>query len=143
MRFMMILKADKNTEAGALPTRDDLEVMGRYNRELIDAGVLLQGEGLQPSSKGARMTFENGEPRVVNGPFEDTNTLIAGYWVIQVKSKEEAIEWAKRVPFDRLPSVGRTGPEIELRQLYEIADFPDIPEDVAELEESFAGRSER
>jgi len=141
MRFMMLLKADKTTEAGVLPTQEDLEVMGKYNEELVKAGVLLDGAGLQPSSKGARVTFEGGKPRVTDGPFAETKELLAGYWMIQVKSKEEAIEWAKRVPFDRLPANGRVA-EIELRQMFEITDFPDVPPAVAELEASFtAGRS--
>ena len=136
MRFMMLLKADRTTEAGVLPTAKDLEVMGKYNEELVKAGVLLDGAGLQPSSKGAKVTFQNGKPQVTDGPFAETKELIAGYWMIQVKSKEEAIEWAKRVPFDCLPGTGRA-PEIELRQMFEITDFPDVPPAVAELEESF------
>ena len=139
MRFMMLLKADRNTEAGTLPSREDLEVMGKYNEQLIKAGVLLDGQGLQPSSKGARVTFVSGKPVVTDGPFPETKELIAGYWMIEVKSKEEAIEWAKRVPFDRLPSSGRRGPEIELRQVFEISDFPDVPEEVAQMEAAFAG----
>ena len=141
MRFMMLLKADRTTEAGVLPTQKDLEVMGKYNQELVKAGVLLDAAGLQASSKGAKVTFQNGEPRVTDGPFAETKELIAGYWMIRVKSKEEAIEWAKRVPFDHLPRNGRT-PEIELRQLFELADFEDVPPAVAEMEESFkAGRA--
>ena len=141
MRFMMLLKADKTTESGALPTSQDLEAMGKYNEELVKAGVLLDGAGLHPSSKGARVTFQDGKPTVTDGPFAETKELIAGYWMIQVKSKEEAIEWAKRVPFDRLPSDGRT-PQIELRQMFELSDFPDVPPAVAEMEESFkAGRA--
>ena len=140
MRFMMLLKADKTTEAGVLPTQADLEVMGKYNEELVKAGVMLDGAGLQPSSKGAKVTFQNGKAQVTDGPFAETKELIAGYWMIQVKSQEEAIEWAKRVPFDRLPSDGRT-PQIELRQMFELSDFPDVPPAVAEMEESFkAGR---
>ena len=91
MRFMMLLKADKTTEAGVLPTREDLEIMGKYNGELVKAGVLLDGAGLQPSSKGAKVTFQNGKAHVTDGPFAETKELIAGYWMIQVKSKEEAI----------------------------------------------------
>jgi hypothetical protein len=141
MRFMMLLKADKTTEAGVLPTEEDLAVMGRYNEELVKAGVLLDGAGLQPSSRGARVTFEGGKARVTDGPFAETKELLAGYWMIQVKSKEEAVEWAKRVPFDRLPANGRVA-EIELRQVFEITDFPDVPPGVAELEASFTtGRS--
>jgi len=141
MRFMMLLKADKTTEAGVLPTRKELEVMGKYNEELVKAGVLLDGAGLQPSSKGAKVTFQNGKAQVTDGPFAETKELLAGYWMIQVQSKEEAIEWAKRVPFDHLPSNGRV-PEIELRQMFEITDFPDVPPAVAEMEQSFnAGRA--
>jgi hypothetical protein len=136
MRFMMLLKADTTTEAGVLPTQQDLEVMGKYNEELVKAGVMLDGAGLQPSSKGAKITFQNGKTQVTDGPFAETKELIAGYWMIRVKSKEEAIEWARRVPFDRLPSNGRI-PEIELRQMFEITDFPDVPPAVAELEETF------
>jgi hypothetical protein len=141
MRFMMLLKADKTTEAGVLPTRKELEVMGKFNEELMKAGVLLDGAGLQPSSKGAKVTFQGGKPQVTDGPFTETKELIAGYWMIQVKSKEEAIEWAKRVPFDHLPGNGRV-PEIELRQMFEITDFPDVPPAVAEMDASFnAGRA--
>jgi hypothetical protein len=141
MRFMMLVKADKTTEAGVLPTQKDLEVMGKYNEELVKAGVLLDLAGLQPSSKGAKVSFQGGKVQVTDGPFAETKELIAGYWVIQVKSKEEAIAWAKRVPFDRLPSSGRA-PEIELRQMFELTDFPDVPPDVAKLEETFqSGRA--
>jgi len=143
MRFMMLLKADKTTEAGVLPTREDLEIMGKYNAELVKAGVMLDGAGLQPSSKGAKVTFQNGKPQVTDGPFAETKELIAGYWMIQVKSKEEAIEWAKRAPFAKLPSNGRT-PEIELRQMFEIEDFTDVPPAVAEMDKAFkAGRGGR
>ena len=139
MRFMMLLKADKSTEAGVLPTHEDLEVMGKYNEELVKAGVMLDGAGLQPSSKGAKVTFQNGKAQVTDGPFAETKELIAGYWMIQVKSKEEAIEWAKRAPFAKLPSNGRA-PEIELRQMFEIEDFADVPPAVAELDKSFKAR---
>ena len=139
MRFMMLLKADKTTEAGVLPTREDLEVMGKYNEELVKAGVMLDGAGLQPSSKGAKVTFQNGKAQVTDGPFAETKELIAGYWMIQVKSKEEAIEWAKRAPFTMLPGNGRA-PEIELRQMFEIEDFADVPPAVAEMDESFKAR---
>jgi hypothetical protein len=142
VRFMMLLKADKSTEAGVLPTREDLEVMGKYNEQLMKAGVLRDAQGLQPSSKGAKVIFQNGKPQVTDGPFAETKELLAGYWTIEVNSKEEAIEWAKRVPFDRLPaSDGRS--EIELRQVFEITDFPDVPPEIAEMEASFsAGRSD-
>ena len=136
MRFMMLLKADKITEAGVLPTQKDLEVMGKYNEELVKAGVLIDGAGLQPSSKGARVTFPGGKAQVTDGPFAETKELVAGYWIIHVKSKEEAIEWAKRVPLGPLPGSDRV-PEIELRQMFELEDFPDVPPAVAEMEQSF------
>jgi hypothetical protein len=136
MRFMMLLKADKTTESGVLPTRRELEIMGKYNEELAKAGVLLDGAGLHPSSKGAKVTFAGPEPTVTDGPFAETKELIAGYWMIQVGSKEEAIEWAKRVPFNAMPSNGRVA-EIELRQMFELSDFPDVPAFVTELEGSF------
>lgn len=122
MRFMMLLKADKDTEAGVPPTEEALAAMAKYNEELMKAGVLLDGAGLQPSSKGARVTFEGGKPRVTDGPFTETKELIAGYWMIQVRSKDEAIEWAKRVPVDHIPERDRTA-EIELRQMFELEDF--------------------
>src|SRR5438105_1183272 len=136
MRFMMIVKADKTTEAGVLPTATDFETMGKYNEELMKSGALVDAAGLQPSSKGAKVTFQNGKVQVTDGPFAETKELIAGYWVINVKSREEAIEWAKRVPFNHLPHDGRT-PEIEVRQVFEVSDFPDIPPAVAEMEKSF------
>jgi hypothetical protein len=142
MRFMMLLKADKVTEAGVLPTREDLEVMDKYNQELINAGVLLDAAGLQPSSKGAKVTFPGGKAQVTDGPFIETKELIAGYWMIKVKSREEAIEWAKRVPFDRIPNNGRVA-EIELRQMFEIEDLLDVPESVSKTEQNFkASRGE-
>jgi len=129
MRFMMLLKADQNTEAGKMPGEDILVAMGKYNEELIKAGVLLAGEGLQPSSKGARVRFAAGKTTVIDGPFSETKELIAGFWMIQVKSKEEAIEWAKRVPFDQHGASATTGGfgEIEVRQVFDAADFtPDL-----------------
>lgn len=125
MRFMMIVKADKVTEAGTLPTRHDLEVMGQYNQELQKAGIMVDGVGLQASSKGARVAFVGGKPQVTDGPFPETKELIAGYWIIDVRSKAEAIEWAKKVPFDRLPNHGRV-PELELRQVFAEDDFKDV-----------------
>jgi hypothetical protein len=137
MRFMMLLKADKTTEAGVLPTREDLEVMGKYNEELVKAGVLRDAAGLQPSSKGAKLTFRpGGEPQVTDGPFVETKELIAGYWTIEVPSKADAIAWARRVPFAKLPHDGRTA-EIELRQVYDISDFADVPPSVVEMEQKF------
>ena len=125
MRFVMLLKSDKTTEADTMPTRQDHEAMGRYNDELVKAGVLLEAAGLQPSSKGTRITFQNGKAHVTDGPFAETQELIAGYWMIQVTSKQEAIGWATRVPSSHLPGNGRL-PEIELRQMFEIEDFADV-----------------
>jgi hypothetical protein len=121
MRFMMLVKADKNTEAGVMPEEKLIAEMTRYNEELAKAGVLLDLAGLQPSSKGARVKFSPGGTRtVVDGPFAKTDDLIAGYWLIQVKSKEEAIEWAKRAP---APHGDGAESEIEVRQLFELDDF--------------------
>lgn len=122
MRFMMILKADERTEAGEPPTEEALEAMATYNEELAKAGVLLDGAGLQPSSKGARVVFEDGETRVIDGPFAETKELIAGYWMIRVDSKDEAIAWARKIPFEHTPE--RDGRhEVELRRMYELEDF--------------------
>src|SRR6266566_4528066 len=118
MRFMILLKADKNTEAGVLPSEKLLTEMGKYNQELVKAGVMLAGEGLQPSSKGARVRFSGDTRTVVDGPFAETKELVAGFWLIQAKSKEEAIEWVKRCPN---PMQGES--EIEIRQLFEADDF--------------------
>jgi hypothetical protein len=119
MRFMVIVKADKNSEAGVLPDQKLLTEMGKYNEELVKAGVLLAGEGLHPSSKGARVRFSGSKRTVVDGPFSETKELIAGFWLFQVKSKEEAIEWVKRAPN---PFPG-TESEIEIRQVFEADDF--------------------
>jgi hypothetical protein len=118
MRFMILVKADKNTEAGALPDEKLLTEMGKYNEELAKAGILLAGEGLHPSSKGARVRFSGEKRTVIDGPFAETKELIAGFWLWQVKSKEEAIEWVKRCP-------NPTGveAEIEIRQVFEAEDF--------------------
>ena len=116
MRFMVIVKANEESEAGVLPDEKILTAMGKYNEELVKAGVMLAGEGLHPSSKGARVRFEGGKRTVIDGPFSETKELIAGFWLWQVKSKEEAIEWLKRAPFDG-------GTEIELRQVFETEEF--------------------
>ena len=136
MKFMMLLKADRRTEAGELPTRDELSRMGKYNQEMLDAGVLLDGAGLHPSSRGARLTWKQGEPVVTDGPFAETKELLAGYWTIKVDSLEEAIAWARKAPFDLLPQDAGQ-PQIELRRVYELEDFPDVPEEVARMNESF------
>ena len=120
MRFMMIVKANKDSEAGIMPEEKLIAAMTKYNEELAKAGVLLDLSGLQPSAKGARIKFSGGKRTVVNGPFGDAKDLIAGYWLIQVKSKDEAIEWAKRAPAPH--GEGKDG-EIELRQLFELEDF--------------------
>ena len=139
MKFMLMVKADKNTEAGVLPTAEDLATMGRFNEEMVKAGILLDGAGLQPSSKGAKVTFQNGKVQVTDGPFAETKELIAGYWVINVKSKQEALDWARRVPFDKIPHDGRVA-EIEVRQFFELEDFPEVPDNVAELQKKFDAR---
>ena len=119
MRFMILVKADKNSEAGVLPDEKLLTEMGKFNEELVKASVMLAGEGLQPSSKGARVKFSGSKRIVIDGPFVETKELIAGFWLWQVKSKEEAIEWVKRCPN---PFPG-TESEIEIRQLFEAEDF--------------------
>lgn len=118
MRFMVIVKATQDSEAGALPTEELLTAMGKYNEELAKAGILLAGEGLQPSSKGARVRFSGTQRTVVDGPFAETKELIAGFWLWKVKSKAEAIEWVKRCPN---PMPGDS--EIEIRQVFEAEDF--------------------
>jgi len=120
MRFMMIVRATKDSESGAMPKPELLEAMGRFNQEMIQAGVMLAGDGLKPSSKGARVHFTKGKPTVIDGPFPETKELIAGFWMIQVKSKEEAIQWATRCPAPFGPD--QEG-ELELRQVYEASDF--------------------
>jgi len=118
MRFMIIVKATKNSEAGVLPDEKLLTAMGKYNEELAKAGVLLAAEGLQPTSKGARVKFSGNKRTVIDGPFAETKELIAGFWLWQVKSKEEAIEWVKRCPN---PFPGES--QIEIRQVFEAEDF--------------------
>ena len=130
MRFMVLVKADKNSEAGVLPSKELLAEMGKFNEELANAGVMLAGEGLQASSKGARVKFSGGKRTVIDGPFAETKELIAGFWIWQVKSKEEAIEWLKRAPFEET--------EVEIRQVFEAEDFgaeftPELREQEARL----------
>ena len=119
MRFMVLVKANESSEAGILPEEKLLAEMGKYNEELVKAGVLLAAEGLQPSSKGARVRFSDSRRTVIDGPFAETKELVAGFWLIQVKSKEEAIEWVKRSPN---PFPGKES-EIEIRQVFEAEDF--------------------
>jgi hypothetical protein len=120
MRFMMIVKANQDSEAGKMPSEELLTAMGKYNEELMKAGVLVDLSGLQPSSKGARIRFSGGKRTVIDGPFAETKELIAGYWIINVKSKAEAIQWATRAPSPF--GEGKEG-EIELRQFFEMEDF--------------------
>ncbi|MDQ3197544.1 MAG: YciI family protein [Pseudomonadota bacterium] len=138
MRFMVIVKADKNTEAGALPDQKLLTEMGNYNEDLAKAGVMLAGEGLQPSSKGARVKFSGARRTVIDGPFTETKELIAGFWLWQVESLDDAIEWVKRCP-------NPTGDEseIEIRQVFETDDFgaeftPELREQEERLREQMA-----
>ena len=119
MRFMVVVKATKNSEAGMLPTKDLLAAMGRFNDELVKAGVMLAGEGLHPSAKGKRVKFAAGKRTVVDGPFAETKELIAGFWLLQCKSMDEAVEWVKRCP-DPMPGEES---EIEIRQVFEAEDF--------------------
>ena len=127
MKFMMIVKASKDSEAGAMPDEKMLAAMAKYNEDLVRAGVLLDLSGLAPSSQGARVRFSAGGKRtVIDGPFTEAKELIAGYWVIQVKSREDAVEWAKRIPFEPDPKTGAE-PEVELRRLHELDDFAPGP----------------
>ena len=141
MRFMVIIKADKNSEAGIMPSEKLLTEMGKYNEELVKAGVLLAGEGLHPSSRGARVRFSGDKRTVIDGPFAETKELIAGFWLIQVKSKEEAIEWVKRIP-NPMPG---TETEIEVRRVFEASDFgaeftPELREAEERMRAKIAGK---
>ena len=136
---MILVKADKNSEAGALPDEKMLSEMGKFNEEMMKAGVMLAGEGLQPSSKGARINFSRGKPTVTDGPFAETKELIAGFWLIQTKSKQEAIEWLKRAPFQ--------DGQIEIRQVFELEDFPvqpnEEPDGWRQKEQSFRDKQQK
>src|SRR6266436_798489 len=133
MRFMIIGKANKDWEAGVMPSEKLLTDMGKFNEELVNAGVMLAAEGLHASSKGARVKFSGGKTTVIDGPFAETKELVAGYWMWQVKSKEEAIEWLKRAPFE--------GTEVEIRQVFEAADFGDeFTPELREQEERLRGK---
>ena len=134
MRFMILVKASKDSEAGVLPDEKLLTEMGKYNEELVKAGVLLAGEGLQASSKGARVRFSGTKRTVIDGPFTETKELVAGFWLIQVKSRAEAIEWVKRAPF-------REG-EVEIRQVFEAEDFgPALTPELREAEERLRAKA--
>jgi hypothetical protein len=129
MRFMVLVKADRNSERGGMPDGKILEKMGKYNEELVKAGVMLAGEGLYPSSKGVRVRFDGDKRTVIDGPFAETKELIAGYWIWKVNSRDEAIDWLKRAPFGG-------GTEIELRQIFEMEDFAAAhPEFTPELQQ--------
>ena len=137
MRFMLLVKATQESEAGELPSEELLTEMGKYNEELVKAGVMLAGEGLQPSSKGARVRFSGPKRTVIDGPFAETKELVAGFWIFQVKSKEEAIEWVKRCPN---PMPGDS--EIEIRQIVEADDFGDaLTPELRENEERLRAQS--
>jgi len=137
---MVIVKADKNSEAGVLPDEKLLTEMGKFNEELVKAGVMLAGEGLQPSSKGARVKFSGSKRTVIDGPFAETKELIAGFWLWRVKSKQEAIEWVKRCP-NPMPG---TESEIEIRQVFEAEDFgAEFTPELREQEERLRAQAER
>jgi hypothetical protein len=138
MRFMMIVKANKDSEAGVMPSEELLSAMGKYNEELMKAGVLLDGAGLKPTSKGARVRFSSGKPTVIDGPFTEAKELIAGYWIIQVKSREEAIEWARRAPAPHGP---HQDSEIELRQFFEMDDF--VPSEAVDRQRKLGKQLEK
>ena len=139
MRFMIIVKATKDSEAGVMPSEQLLTEMGKFNEELVKAGVMLAGEGLHPSSKGARVKFSGAKRTVIDGPFAETKDLIAGFWLWQVKSKEEAIEWVKRCPN---PMKGES--EIEIRQVFEAEDFgAEFTPELRKQEERVRAQSEQ
>ena len=139
MRFMIVVKADKNSEAGIMPSKELLAEMGKYNEELARAGVLLAGEGLHSTSKGARVKFSGAQRTIIDGPFAETKELIAGFWLWQVKSKEEAIEWVKRCPMPH-----NTETEIEIRQVFEAEDFgPEFTPELREQEARLRAQSEQ
>jgi hypothetical protein len=134
MRVMVIVKADKNSEAGVLPDTELLTRMGKYNEELASAGVMLAGEGLQASSKGARVRFSNGRRTVIDGPFTESKELIAGFWIWKVKSMQEAIEWLKKAPFEDT--------EVEIRQVFENEDFGEaLTPEVREMEDRIRAKA--
>jgi len=135
MRFIVLVKADKDSEAGVLPSKEILTEMGKFNEELVKAGVMLAAEGLQPSSKGARVKFEGGKKTVTDGPFAESKELVAGFWIWQCKNLDEAVEWLKRAPFGG-------GTEVEIRQIFEPEDFGEnLPPEVREQEERIRARA--
>lgn len=137
MRVMVLVKANKDSEAGVMPSRELLEAMGKYNEELVKAGVMLEGEGLHPTSRGARVRFEGKQRRVIDGPFTETKELVCGFWLWQVKSLQEAIEWLKRAPFDG-------GEEVEIRPVFEAEDFGEaLTPELREQEERLRARAKK
>jgi len=138
MRFMVMVKANEQSEENVAPSTEDLDAMSRYNDELVKAGVLLDANGLTSSADGALVQFTDGEPTVIDGPFTEVKELVAGYWVLEVKSREEVVEWVKRVPFE-----GDEEVEIEIRQVYEADDFgPGFTEDLRERQDRMAAEIE-
>ena len=141
MRVMVLVKANEDSEAGVMPSEQILADMGKYNEELVNAGVMLAGEGLHPTNKAKRVRFDGSKKTVIDGPFAETKELIAGFWLVQVRSREEAIEWVKRMP-NPMPG---TEPEIEIRQVFEAEDFgaeltPELREQEERLRAEIAGR---
>lgn len=140
MRFMVIVKASQESEGGVMPTEQELAAMGAYNEELVKAGVMLMGEGLHPSSKGARVRFADGKKTVIDGPFAETKELVAGFWILQTRSMDETIEWIKRCP---IPT--DSGSELEIRQVFESDEFgaeftPELREQEERLRAEIAAR---
>ena len=137
MRVMVIVKANEDSEAGVMPSEQILADMGKYNEQLVNAGVMLEGEGLHPSSKGKRVKFSGGNRIVTDGPFAETRELIAGYWIWKVKSMDEAVEWLKKAPFDG-------GAELEIRQIFEAEDFgAELTPELRKLEERLRTKAEK
>ena len=136
MRFMVLVKATPESEAGVLPTTEMLTEMGRFNEELVKAGIMLAGEGLQPSSKGARIRYSGGKPSVTDGPFTEAKELVAGFWLLQAKSKDDVVEWLKRAPFEDA--------EVEIRQVFEAEDFGEsLTPELREAEANQRARAEQ
>ena len=136
MRFMVLVKADKDSEAGVMPSEELLTAMGNYNEELVKAGVMVAGEGLHPSSKGVRIRFDGKNRKVIDGPFPETKELLAGFWILQAKSREEVIEWVKRAPMDG-------GTELEIRPIFEMEDFgAEMTPELREQEERLRRQTE-
>lgn len=136
MRVMVLVKANEESEAGVMPSEELLAEMGRYNEELVKAGVMLAGEGLHPSSKGVRVRFSGGKKSVIDGPFAETKELLAGFWLLQVKSMDEAIEWIKRAPMQET--------ELEIRPVFELEDFgPEMTPELREAEERLRAQVEQ